>query len=79
MNHVVYCFQIGIPTRRFRAHYKVVSRNRKESFQKLGISKYLVRILSYISNFMVQLSPCEMRLKAHLEGVHRHNFFYIKT
>ncbi len=32
------------------------------------ISKYLLRILSYMSNFIVQLSPSEMWLEAHWKG-----------
>jgi hypothetical protein len=63
MNHEVYCFQIRIPTRRFWAHKKIVSR-KKETFlvierviTNIGNYKHLARIFKLHKRFHGATEP----------------------
>ncbi len=67
MNHIVYCFQIRIPTRRFRAHWKVVSRNIERVISKIGIISTSKGFLSYIRQFHGCNWAHLKQLEAHFE------------
>ncbi len=65
MNHEVYCFQIKIPTRRFWAHKKVVSR-KKETFlvkerviTNIGNYKHIARIFKLHKRFHGATEPIQ--------------------